>query len=141
MAGTVVSEYGLRTPPTSGPPPPSAGRLYHLAAGFPALEITEEAIITIGTSDPLTDAEAQTGFTARDLAMPKIDGDWDIVHGELVIFPAPVRDLPPLDDLGLPHMARIDRGQRPARRNVAWLNHQKPAFSLRKNREKLVLHP
>ena len=35
------------------------GRLYHLHAGFPALEVPEGLILARGTSDPLTDARRQ----------------------------------------------------------------------------------
>jgi gamma-glutamylcyclotransferase (GGCT)/AIG2-like uncharacterized protein YtfP len=80
-------------------PATTVGRLYDLPAGFPALEVPEEAILAIGTGDPLADAEAQTRFAVRDLVMPDADGDWDVVHGELITFADPVRDLPPLDRL------------------------------------------
>jgi gamma-glutamylcyclotransferase (GGCT)/AIG2-like uncharacterized protein YtfP len=77
----------------------TVGRLYDLPAGFPALEIPEKTIVAVGTGDPLADAETQTRLAAPDLAMPDADGDWDVVHGELITFADPVRDLPPLDRL------------------------------------------
>jgi gamma-glutamylcyclotransferase (GGCT)/AIG2-like uncharacterized protein YtfP len=91
-------------------PATMVGRLYDLPAGFPALEIPEETILAVGTGDPLADAETQTLITARDLVMPEAEGDppspegygeagWDIVHGELITFADPARDLPPLDRL------------------------------------------
>lgn len=73
------------------------GRLYQLPYGFPASEIPEAAILADGTGDPLADAGTQAVFDSRRLAMPKPEGDWDTVHGELVTFPDPVRDLPPID--------------------------------------------
>jgi gamma-glutamylcyclotransferase (GGCT)/AIG2-like uncharacterized protein YtfP len=75
------------------------GRLYDLPAGFPALEIPELAILATGTDDPLTDAVTQARLAERDLTMPVVTGDWDVVHGELVTFADPARDLPPLDRL------------------------------------------
>ena len=35
------------------------GRLYHLHAGFPALEVPEGLILSQGTADPLADARRQ----------------------------------------------------------------------------------
>jgi gamma-glutamylcyclotransferase (GGCT)/AIG2-like uncharacterized protein YtfP len=80
-------------------PATTLGRLYHLPAGFPALEIPDEAILTVGTGDPLADAETQARIAARDLVMPELEGDWDTVHGELITFADATRDLPPLDRL------------------------------------------
>ncbi len=75
------------------------GRLYHLPAGYPALEIPREAILAVGTGDPLADAETQASFATRDLVMPEATHDWGTVHGELITFADPARDLPPLDRL------------------------------------------
>lgn len=91
-------------------PATTVGRLYDLPAGFPALEIPEAAILAAGTGDPLADAERQARWAERDLVMPKVEGDppspegygeagWDVVHGELITFADPARDLPPLDRL------------------------------------------
>jgi gamma-glutamylcyclotransferase (GGCT)/AIG2-like uncharacterized protein YtfP len=73
------------------------GRLYHLQAGFPALEVPEELILARGTSDPLADARRQ-----QEVGTPPFDrptGDWDLIHGELVTFTNPLRELPPIDRL------------------------------------------
>jgi len=91
------------------------GRLYHLRAGFPALEIPEEAILAVGTPDPLADARTQAHWQARlrdgippppttaDVSWPDHlvppDDTWQRVHGELITFPDATRDLPPLDRL------------------------------------------
>jgi gamma-glutamylcyclotransferase (GGCT)/AIG2-like uncharacterized protein YtfP len=80
-------------------PASTVGRLYDLPAGFPALEVPDEAILAIGTGDPLADAETQARVAARDLVMPELEGDWDVVHGELITFADATRDLPPLDRL------------------------------------------
>ncbi len=75
------------------------GRLYQLPAGFPAVVIPEESILAHGTADPAADARTQAEFAERGVAMPETTGDWDMVHGELVTFPHPERDLPPIDRL------------------------------------------
>jgi len=80
-------------------PATTVGRLYDLPAGFPALEIPEETILANGTDDPVVDAETQASFAALDLAILEADGDWDVVHGELITFADPACDLPPLDRL------------------------------------------
>lgn len=80
-------------------PATTVGRLYDLPAGFPALVVPDAAILAVGTGDPLADAETQTRFAARDLVMPEAEGNWDVVHGELITFADPARDLPPLDRL------------------------------------------
>ena len=73
------------------------GRLYHLAAGFPALEVPENTILAQGTNDPLTDAVTQGRIDIQGFDRPP--GDWDLAHGELVTFTDPLRDLPPIDRL------------------------------------------
>ncbi|MCA9402377.1 MAG: gamma-glutamylcyclotransferase [Candidatus Omnitrophica bacterium] len=73
------------------------GRLYHLPAGYPALETAGELIIARGTGDPKADARTQ--HTANGLKFSRPDGDWDLVRGELITFPDPARDLPPIDGL------------------------------------------
>ena len=86
------------------------GRLYQLPAGYPAVVIPEESILAHGTADPLADARTQAEFAARGVTMPVVAGDppspegygeagWDTVHGELITFPDPLRDLPPIDRL------------------------------------------
>jgi len=73
------------------------GRLYHLNAGFPALEVPEGLILARGTADPLTDARRQQEIDTARFGRPT--GDWDLIHGELVTFTDPQRDLPPIDRL------------------------------------------
>lgn len=77
------------------------GRLYDLGA-YPALEVPEESILAHGTADPHADAATQARLTA-DMAVHAVDtqpaGDWDLVYGELITFPNPALDLPPLDRL------------------------------------------
>ena len=73
------------------------GRLYHLHAGFPALEVPEGLILARGTDDPLADARRQEDIGTPRFGRPT--GDWDLIHGELVTFTDPQRDLPPIDRL------------------------------------------
>lgn len=73
------------------------GRLYHLNAGFPALEVPEGLILARGTADPLADASRQQEIDTPRFGRPT--GDWDLIHGELVTFTDPQRDLPPIDRL------------------------------------------
>ena len=73
------------------------GKLYHLNAGFPALEVPEGLILSRGTADPLADARRQREIDTPRFGRPT--GDWDLIHGELVTFTDPQRDLPPIDRL------------------------------------------
>ena len=75
------------------------GRLYQLSAGYPALEIPETSILAHGTDDPLVDAQTQHRFESRKQPVQKPDGDWELVHGEVMTFLDPERDLPPIDRL------------------------------------------
>jgi len=73
------------------------GRLYHLDAGYPALEVPPACTLAHGTEDPLRDADTQAGW--RELSFVRPEGDWDLIDGELVTFADPLRDLPPIDRL------------------------------------------
>jgi gamma-glutamylcyclotransferase (GGCT)/AIG2-like uncharacterized protein YtfP len=78
------------------------GRLYDLPAGYPALEVPESAILAHGTADPLADAATQARIADEIANMPDQPrplGDWDLIHGELVTFADPARDLPSIDRL------------------------------------------
>jgi gamma-glutamylcyclotransferase (GGCT)/AIG2-like uncharacterized protein YtfP len=75
------------------------GRLYHLPAGFPALEIPTCRILAHGTTDPLADTQLQSGIELTENAMICPEGDWDLIHGELITFNNPGVDLPPIDRL------------------------------------------
>ncbi|HOZ46562.1 MAG TPA: gamma-glutamylcyclotransferase [Candidatus Hydrogenedentes bacterium] len=77
------------------------GRLYDLGA-YPALEVPEETILAYGTADPRADVATQAHYAAYVPAHAphtQPSGDWDPVHGELIILPDPARALPPLDYL------------------------------------------
>ena len=73
------------------------GRLYHLHAGFPALEVPEGLILAWGSTDPLADSRRQQEIGTPRFGRPA--GDWDLIHGELVTFTDPQLDLPPIDRL------------------------------------------
>jgi gamma-glutamylcyclotransferase (GGCT)/AIG2-like uncharacterized protein YtfP len=75
------------------------GRLYHLPAGYPALEIPDCRILAHGTTDPLADTQIQSNIELPGNAMKRPDGDWDLIHGELMTFDNPGFDLPPIDRL------------------------------------------
>lgn len=78
------------------------GRLYQLPAGYPALEVPESAILAHGTASPLADAATQARLAARapqHAANQPPSGDWDLIHGELITFPDPASNLPPIDRL------------------------------------------
>ena len=75
------------------------GRLYHLPAGFPALEVPESSVLAIGTADPLADTRTQNIIELPETAMSRPEGDWDLVHGELMTFANLGFDLPPIDRL------------------------------------------
>lgn len=63
----------------------------------PALEVPEGLILARGTADPLADARRQQKIGTPRIGRPT--GDWDLIHGELVTFTDPLRDLPPIDRL------------------------------------------
>lgn len=73
------------------------GRLYHLPAGYPALEVPESSVLAYGTPDPR--ADAQTQDHAHSLLFQRPAGDWDLIKGELATFDDPELDLPPIDRL------------------------------------------
>ena len=75
------------------------GRLYQLPAGFPALEVPESSILSTGTADPLADTRTQNAIELPENSMTRPEGDWDLVHGELMTFANPGFDLPPIDRL------------------------------------------
>lgn len=107
------------------------GRLYQLPAGYPALEVPESAILAHGTADPLADAATQARLAATlppHTANRPPSGDWDLIHGELVTFPDPARDHPPIDRLegfrfGQDSLYErvLVRAQTPEQTIIAWL--------------------
>lgn len=73
------------------------GRLWHLRAGYPALEVPDRLILAHGSDQPPRDAGVQV--TTPPFPVGKPAGDWDWVSGELVTLADPEADLPPIDCL------------------------------------------
>jgi len=63
------------------------------------LEVPESSILATGTADPLTDTRIQNSIELPENAMNRPEGDWNLIHGELMTFDNPVFDLPPIDRL------------------------------------------
>lgn len=86
------------------------GQLYELPSRIPVLQVPENSIIAVGTSDPLADVATQERLSI-DLSTGTASDDtrWQMIQGELVTFPDPQLSLPPIDRLegfqpGLPSM-------------------------------------
>ncbi|MDD5698837.1 MAG: gamma-glutamylcyclotransferase [Victivallaceae bacterium] len=75
------------------------GKLYQLPPGYPALQVPNESIHWEGTKDAFADAQEQELENNSDDCEFKIHAGWNTVHGELVTFPDPERDVPPIDQL------------------------------------------
>jgi gamma-glutamylcyclotransferase (GGCT)/AIG2-like uncharacterized protein YtfP len=73
------------------------GRLYALDRGFPTLEVPPEQILAHSADDPLADAATQARWP--EVRFDRPERDWDLIHGELLTFADPWRDLPPIDRL------------------------------------------
>jgi hypothetical protein len=79
---------------------------------------------------PLADARTEAEVSARGVAVPEIEGDWNTLPGELVAFPDPVRALSPIDRLEgfrpeterLYHRARVT-AKDSARKLPGWAYH------------------
>lgn len=63
------------------------------------MEVPESSILATGTTDPLADTRTQNTIELPENAMTRPEGDWDLVHGELMTFANPGFDLPPIDRL------------------------------------------
>jgi len=63
------------------------------------LEVPESSIPATGTADSLADTRTQNAIQLPENAMTRPEGDWDLVHGELMTFANPGFDLPPIDRL------------------------------------------
>ena len=78
------------------------GRLYRYCAGFPALEVPEDAILAKGTEDPVADALLQAKIAASvngNAELVRPEGDWDLISGDLITFDDPEIRLPSIDGL------------------------------------------
>ena len=84
------------------------GRLFETSSGIPVLQVPEEDILAVGTTNPLTDAATQAHVTAR-MSNPEPSPDrlpnkgtgapWGPVYGELLTFDDPETRLPAIDRL------------------------------------------
>ncbi len=82
------------------------GRLFETSSGVPALEVPEEDVIVLGTTNPLPDVATQAHVTARlfnpqsTIINPQYEGaPWGPVYVELLTFDDPESRLPAIDRL------------------------------------------
>ena len=84
------------------------GRLFETPSGIPALQVPEEDILAVGTTNPLADVATQAHVTAcmsnpeptPDRLPKKVTGaPWGPVYGEILTFDDPVIRLPAIDRL------------------------------------------
>jgi len=84
------------------------GRLFETSSGIPVLEVPEEDILAVGTTNPLADVATQAHVTTRmsnleptpDRLPKKGTGaHWGPVYGELLTFDDPENRLPAIDRL------------------------------------------
>ncbi len=75
------------------------GRLHHLRAGYPALQVPDHLILAHASDRPRHDARRQSMTPPDDVPGSRPVGDWDWVSGELVTLADPEADLPPIDRL------------------------------------------
>lgn len=84
------------------------GRLFETSSGIPVLQVPEEDILAVGTTNPLADVATQAHVTVR-MSNPDPTPDrlpkkgtgapWDSVYGELLTFDDPESRLPAIDRL------------------------------------------
>jgi len=84
------------------------GRLFETSSGIPVLQVPEEDILAVGTTNPLADVATQARVVAR-MSNPEPTPDrlqkkgtgapWGDVYGELLTFDDPVIRLPTIDRL------------------------------------------
>ena len=75
------------------------GKLYQLPPGYPALEVPRESILWTGSRDVFKDAQEQDMENCDGNLAFEIHDGWTAVHGELLTFSDPERDMPPIDKL------------------------------------------
>jgi gamma-glutamylcyclotransferase (GGCT)/AIG2-like uncharacterized protein YtfP len=76
------------------------GRLHKLSSGIPVLQVPDTDILAVGTSDPRADVATQERFSG-ETATGAVCAQtcWQMIKGELVVFPDPLLALPPIDQL------------------------------------------
>jgi len=84
------------------------GRLFETPSGIPVLQVPEEDILAVGTTDPRADVATQAHVTARvsnpeptpeRLLKNATGAPWAPVYGELLTFDDPETRLPAIDRL------------------------------------------
>ena len=82
------------------------GRLFETSSGIPVLQVPEEDILAVGTTNPRADVATQAHVTARlfnpqsTIINPQYEGaPWGRVYGELLTFGDPETRLPAIDRL------------------------------------------
>lgn len=84
------------------------GCLFETPSGIPVLQVPEEDILAVGSTDPLADVATQAHFAARmrdpeptpDRLLKNATGaPWGPVYGELLTFGDPETRLPAIDRL------------------------------------------
>jgi gamma-glutamylcyclotransferase (GGCT)/AIG2-like uncharacterized protein YtfP len=75
------------------------GRLWQLPAGYPAIEVPASSILALGVMDPHRDARLQVCLSRLAHHWQRPESDWDLVHGEVITFLDPGRELPQIDRL------------------------------------------
>lgn len=84
------------------------GRLFETSSGIPILQVPEEDILAVGSTDPLADVVTKAHVTARmfnpeltlDRLLKKCTGaPWARMHWELLAFDDPENRLPAIDRL------------------------------------------
>ncbi len=82
------------------------GRLFETSSGIPVLQVPEEDILAVGTTNPRADVATQAHVTARlftpqsTIINPQYEGaPWGPVYGELLTFDDPENRLPAIDRL------------------------------------------
>ena len=131
------SQHGLVAPFLESSIPARAwGRLHHLPAGYPALEVPEETVLAHGSVDPEADAAMARAAGNVHVQQPPNDGEW--VQGDLVTLREPAQCLPRLDDYEdfRPGQACLYRRiliaiDTPAGARAAWAYASPPADRLR----------
>jgi gamma-glutamylcyclotransferase (GGCT)/AIG2-like uncharacterized protein YtfP len=73
------------------------GKLYLLPPESPVLQIPNDSVLLAGIKDAFESAQEQYQENDNGDLEYKIHDGWDIVHGELVTFYDPEKDIPMLD--------------------------------------------
>ena len=75
------------------------GKLYLLPPDSPTLQIPNDSVLLAGVKDAFKSAQEQYQENDHGDLEYKIHDGWDTVHGELVTFYDPEKDVPELDKL------------------------------------------